>query len=783
MDFSFLKLVQWKSLCILACLHIGNTDASKTDEKLSQFLFSNYNKHIRPARTLGDVTNVTFYLTLLQLISVTEKSEEMTTSQYVTIRWEDPRLIWNPKDFGGVTQIRLPSQLFWKPDLVLYNNNDGEYDTTVPVNALLNHTGMVEWLPAAIYKSACKIKVDLFPFDWQNCTMKFRSFTYDKTELYITSAYNKVVVDKAAYRDNGEWTIIHCPIKTNEDVNDPSYQDISLYFIIQRKPLFYIINIIIPCVLISSLSVLVFYLPSGSSEKMTMSISVLLGLTVYLLLLAKRVPETSLGVPLIGAYLLFTMLTVTLSIIFSVVVLNIYHRTPSTSEMPEWVRSLFMGTLPDLLRMEKPLSTRRLLLQTERRKLDDPIVSKNPYTHIARQTERDALLTDAYVEQAIPTAEQNLIILEEYKRNQQLVSSISRRSQHLRSRRTNKANDFQQYLSQSSLRSVNGRKTEKNRRHRKQRQSCHDDRSWKYHGDDLNTTQFLQENIPMNLSEDGWGKEPIVCPEKYLPRSKSCSFDSKKHCAYIKEYQNHGDIATSLPLLGDSLQNNYDQLKEDQGNANPVQDSFENEELYLYKTHNEKIWCSKPRRTDLKGQTRIRNRPRPFQNLRSPHLKPRENGYHSHNTKHTSGDINSPNVTTYESLFIDEEEQDSHYNTPTSTGAANCFESVEFVTNECKSVGKLSEEALLAASAVDFIAENMKTTDKMKIMIEDWHFVATVVDRLLLWIFMLVFLAGTLYFFIKATLNAPPQHPFEDNDPKYAMCWKTDEHHKYHLLE
>lgn len=51
----------------------------------------------------------------------------------------------------------------------------------------------------------------------------------------------------------------------------------------------------------------------------------------------------------------------------SVIVLNIYHRTPSTSTMPPWVQKLFMHKLPVLLRMDRPFSTRQMLLdETER---------------------------------------------------------------------------------------------------------------------------------------------------------------------------------------------------------------------------------------------------------------------------------------------------------------------------------------------------------------------------------------------------------------------------------
>jgi len=73
-----------------------------------------------------------------------------------------------------------------------------------------------------------------------------------------------------------------------------------------HKTLFYTVNLIIPCVLISFLSVCVFYLPADAGEKMTMCISILLALVVFLLLVSKILPPTSINVPLIAKYLLFT---------------------------------------------------------------------------------------------------------------------------------------------------------------------------------------------------------------------------------------------------------------------------------------------------------------------------------------------------------------------------------------------------------------------------------------------------------------------------------------------
>lgn len=60
--------------------------------------------------------------------------------------------------------------------------------------------------------------------------------------------------------------------------------------------------------------------------QVTLCISILVSLTVFFLLLAEIIPPTSLAVPLLGKYLLFTMILVSLSVWTTVCVLNIHFR-------------------------------------------------------------------------------------------------------------------------------------------------------------------------------------------------------------------------------------------------------------------------------------------------------------------------------------------------------------------------------------------------------------------------------------------------------------------------
>ncbi|KHJ86310.1 Neurotransmitter-gated ion-channel transmembrane region [Oesophagostomum dentatum] len=132
---------------------------------------------------------------------------------------------------------------------------------------------------------------------------------------------------------------------------------ISYQIRIRRKTLFYTVILIMPTVLMAFLSMMVFYLPCEASEKITLAISILLALVVFLLLVSKILPPTSSTIPLMAKYLLMTFVMNMITIMVTVVIINVYFRGPATHTMPNWVRTLFLKHLPMLLIMRRPEST------------------------------------------------------------------------------------------------------------------------------------------------------------------------------------------------------------------------------------------------------------------------------------------------------------------------------------------------------------------------------------------------------------------------------------------
>ncbi|XP_011865803.1 PREDICTED: acetylcholine receptor subunit beta-like 2 isoform X2 [Vollenhovia emeryi] len=343
-------------------------EANPDTKRLYDDLLSNYNRLIRPVINNTETLTVWLGLKLSQLIEMNLKNQVMTTNVWVEQKWFDYKLQWDPQEYGGIDMLYVPSENIWLPDIVLYNNADGNYEVTLMTKATLKSTGEVSWRPPAIYKSSCEINVEYFPFDEQSCIMKFGSWTYNGAQVDLKHMKQEpgsnivtIGIDLTDFYLSVEWDILEVPAARNEEYYpccEEPYSDITFNITMRRKTLFYTVNLIIPCVGITFLTVLVFYLPSDSGEKVSLCSSILLSLTVFFLLLAEIIPPTSLAIPLLGKYLLFTMILVTLSIWITVCVLNVHFRNPATHNMSPWVKQVFLNWMPRVLMMRRtPYST------------------------------------------------------------------------------------------------------------------------------------------------------------------------------------------------------------------------------------------------------------------------------------------------------------------------------------------------------------------------------------------------------------------------------------------
>ncbi|XP_065211418.1 neuronal acetylcholine receptor subunit alpha-10-like isoform X2 [Planococcus citri] len=334
-------------------LYTIGSHAENAEYRLTKHLLSEYIPSVRPSVNYSESLKVIFGVSLHHIIDVDEKNQILTTNCWLTQVWTDHQLKWNTSEFAGIKVIRIPYDKVWRPDTILYNNADAQYTSSViNTNVIVSHTGEVVWLSHGIYRSSCDIDVQYFPFDVQSCTLKWASWTYDGYQLDLIKQTEKG--DVSNYKANGEFDLMGFDIEkhiVNYSCCSEPYPDITYIIRIRRRPMFYVFNLILPCILINCIALLVFYVPSESGEKVTLGISALLSMTVFLMTIRETLPPTE-KTPLISMYYGVSICLVTFASGLSVVTLNIYHRGVRGTKVPNYLKTIVLDKLAKVLHLQ-----------------------------------------------------------------------------------------------------------------------------------------------------------------------------------------------------------------------------------------------------------------------------------------------------------------------------------------------------------------------------------------------------------------------------------------------
>ncbi|XP_012557112.2 neuronal acetylcholine receptor subunit alpha-10 isoform X1 [Hydra vulgaris] len=379
-------------------LNDSNINSTESDEvKLIREIFRKrgYNKEVRPVVKKEDVVQVVFDLAYTQLLDLDEKNQVLVSNVWVRMRWYNELLKWNKDDFGGLESINIDSSKIWIPDIVLQNNAEealgaGQLDL-FNTKVILNYNGENQFYAPAILRSRCEINVEYFPFDDQKCQLSFLSLSYDKMRLNIKNKTSQA--DRIFYLESAEFELLSTKAENKEYYHGDycvPYMNVVYTIHIRRKTLFYFNNLIGPCFLITMLCLFTFLLPPETGERITLVITTLLAMTVFMLTIAEKTPIASKATPLVTKFFFSSMVIIGLSLIATCIVLNLYENRNSRSTAPRILRVilfeyvapfLYVNFNKDLLRSNNILyQVKQGNMKTQNGHLSKPFLSNRAQT-------------------------------------------------------------------------------------------------------------------------------------------------------------------------------------------------------------------------------------------------------------------------------------------------------------------------------------------------------------------------------------------------------------------
>ncbi|KAL4233336.1 Neurotransmitter-gated ion-channel transmembrane region [Mactra antiquata] len=355
--FNMFRLWIFVISCTWLIHGLSSQKIDKTDtivyakSSLLRTLLKDYDKRILPQFNTSVPVNLSIGIRLINLVELFEHEEILESSIYMQLMWTDFRLTWNPPDYKLIHVIHVPVEELWQPDVALYNNADIRVEAMNTL-ALVFSTGQVYYAPRARIRTMCQIDMTRFPFDQQQCSIKFGSFTYDGHRMELSMFQENSTIDMAEYQTNNEWEITStsATIVTKRFSCCPEpYQHIRFHLKLKRNTVYYTHVFILPAVILAFIVPFQFLLPPDSKERLTIGSALLLGIILLISMIQTFLPEAHPTLPYIVQYYCVTMVWIALSLILSIWVINIQNKGPSKNKVPGYIRQLFLKTFKSLV--------------------------------------------------------------------------------------------------------------------------------------------------------------------------------------------------------------------------------------------------------------------------------------------------------------------------------------------------------------------------------------------------------------------------------------------------
>ncbi|XP_035692857.1 uncharacterized protein LOC118427278 isoform X2 [Branchiostoma floridae] len=173
--------------------------------RLRRDLMSSYDKAVIPQTEADKPVLVELGMSAQKILDLDKERDILHIHTWLTMSWTDNSFLWDPEEYGGVTDVRFPVTELWTPDITNYRSVDQD-STYVPImgKAILNNDGKVLYVTPWTLKTSCEI-VPSGLEEW-NCTMSLGSWTYSGFSLDVKNRDD--TMDTSAFQTDRHLKVI-----------------------------------------------------------------------------------------------------------------------------------------------------------------------------------------------------------------------------------------------------------------------------------------------------------------------------------------------------------------------------------------------------------------------------------------------------------------------------------------------------------------------------------------------------------------------------------------------
>ena len=336
----------------------GSAPASELefyDERaaLKAALLEGYEKTQPPPRlNRGDSPRgvvVTVQLSLSQLTDVNVAKQEISFYSWWRHNWDDPRLQWDPEEWGGVSELEFVGagehKEAWMPDSLVYEATSSVYQ--IPEIQLNVYASGAVFVSVPVAQTApCPMNLREFPFDEQECEVTYGSWT---SHGYIvdTQPQRGPGGDEGAnwsafvlgelFEPNTEYDLVEVRSEHGDTTYSccvEPYPEIRYRFTVRRHARTYVSGILLPMVLATYAGFLAFAANPDSGERIGLGITVMLTNAAIYIVAFEVLPKSSEDTAITLIHIIsFSFSLATLAV--SVVSVSLYSVKTSEGVMSE----------------------------------------------------------------------------------------------------------------------------------------------------------------------------------------------------------------------------------------------------------------------------------------------------------------------------------------------------------------------------------------------------------------------------------------------------------------